>query len=113
MYRTTPKKSAINAKCKAMRAAKAAKAAERAARVGPRQPLFEPPECRRTVVVMDHDFVETRVDVFELQKTNRIDTYVIVHNGTAIAKGRMGWARFCKRLSVHYPRLLSPYSREL
>jgi hypothetical protein len=105
MYKTTKKKHRTNLICARMRNAKAAKHATLAAEIGPRAAVFKPPALRRVVVVIDFDF-GARVDVFRLYGTRRIDSYQVQHQATPA--GGMGWARFCKRLTTHYPRLLSP-----
>ena len=78
----------------------------RADELGPRSAPFEPPKLRRVVVVIDYDF-GFKIDIFRLFRTNRIDSYHATHNGAPV-DGRIGWANFCKRLSAHFPRLLSP-----
>lgn len=105
MYKITRKKGRQNEICRRMREAKARKHAALAAELGPRKAMYTPPELRRVVIVIDYDF-ETKIDVFKLTRSPRIDRYHITHNNNP-ATGA-GWANFCKRLGTHYPRILSP-----
>lgn len=73
----------------------------------PREPIYEPPELRRMVIVIDFDFGK-RVNIMRLYRTNRIDSYRAVANGEQW-KERIGWSNICKGLSVALPRLASPY----
>jgi len=104
MYRLTRKKARQNEICRRMRDAKARKHAARAAELGPRDAVYTPPELRRVVIVIDYDF-EPKIDVYKFTRSPRIDRYAITHNNVPVAS--MGWANFCKRLSAHYPRVLS------
>lgn len=105
-YQKTRKKVRKDAICRRMRDGKARLREARAIELGPRPTPFEPPKRRRIVVVIDLDF-GLKVDVFRFFRTKRIDSYRVEHNGKPI-EGRIGWANFCKRLSAHYPRILSP-----
>lgn len=108
MYKRTRKKAKKDRICARMRAGKIAAQERRARELGPRPAPFEPPKLRRVVIVIDFD-LGFKLDIFRLFRTNRIDSYQIEHNH-AIVGGRIGWANFCKRLSAHFPRVLSPYS---
>jgi hypothetical protein len=107
MYRHTRKRERQLAICARMRAGKERRRDDRAKELGHRPEIYTPPELRRVVIVIDFDMKPT-VDVFRLKRTNRITTYSVEHNGHA--SDAMGWSNFCKRLSGHYPALLSPYS---
>ena len=109
MYRLTRNKARQSAICKKMRDAKARKREALAAEIGPRPAPFQPPDLRRVVIVIDYDF-EPVIDVYRLGNSGRIDSYQVSKNGADA--GRAGWANFCKRLSVHYPRVVSPLSVE-
>lgn len=106
MFRHTRKKARTDAICAKMREGKASRREDRIRELGRRPPTYVPPELRRVVVVIDYDL--DKVDVFRLQRTERIDTLAVSHNSNE--PERMGWSSFCKRLSCHYPRLLSPYA---
>jgi hypothetical protein len=69
------------------------------------RPGVDIPALRRLVIIIDYDLGQ-RVNVFELRRTDRIDSYRVAHNGEPLA-GRVGWSNFCKRLSVFFPRLMS------
>lgn len=111
MYRYTEKKAKRDKICRRMRQGKEEKRLALAAELGPRPPTYQPPKLRRVVVVMDFD-LGFKIDVFRLWRRNkqRIDSYRISHNDKDA--GRMGWSNFCKKLSTHYPRVLSPYAGE-
>lgn len=109
MYKLTRKKARQNHICRIMREGKERKREALAAELGPRESLYTPPELRRVVIVIDYD-MQPRIDIFKLTRTQRIDRYDISHNNQPA--GGMGWANFCKRLSAHYPRLLSQRSME-
>ena len=104
MYRLTRNRAKQIAICKRMREGKEAKRQALARDLGPRPAIYQPPELRRVVIVIDYN-TEPKIDIYRMTKTNRIDSYEISKNGEQI-KGA-GWANFCKRLSVHYPRVLS------
>lgn len=103
MYRITRKKRAADRRFAAMRKAELGDSDVDLA------PPYQPPELRRVVVVIDYDMDSPRIDTFRLYRTNRIDSYHVEHNRRPIGD-RIGWANFCKRLSAHFPRLISPYS---
>ena len=108
MYHRTRKKILKDAVCAKMRDGKDRRRQELAAELGPRTAAYVPPKLRRVVIVIDFD-LGAKVDVFKLFRTGRIDSYRIEHNGRKI-DGRLGWANFCKRLSAHFPRILSPHA---
>lgn len=109
MYKITRKKTRQNEICRRMREGKARKKAALAHELGPRDALYCAPELRRVVIIIDYD-ITPKIDVFRLSKTHRIDSYNITHNNSSANSA--GWANFCKRLSAHYPRLLSPMALE-
>ena len=69
--------------------------------------LYDLPEKRKIVIVINLDF-GIKIDIFRFYKTNRINSYFVSCN--RLVREKMGWSVFCKRLSNHYPSLLSPYS---
>ena len=103
-YWTTPKKKAINKKCQDMRDVKARKREENKI-PSSNFSIYDLPEKRKIVIVIDFDF-GLKIDIFRFYKTNRINSYFISCN--RLAREKMGWSVFCKRLSNHYPSLLSP-----
>lgn len=105
MYRKTEKKRRKELICKRMREGRERKREQEIAELGPRDPIYQPPELRRIVIVIDYD-IEPKIDVFRMFRTERIDTYRVTHNHKPA--DRSGWSNMCKRLSTHYPRLLSP-----
>lgn len=106
--RRTRNKARRDAICARMREAKERLRMEAAEALGNPSHRFTPPVLRRVVIVIDYD-IETKIEVFRLRRTSRIDSYSLEHNGKAI-DGRIGWSNFCKRLSAYFPRLLSPLS---
>lgn len=106
MYHTTRQRKRQSEICARMRAVKELQRIQTAIELGPRSAIFTPPKLRRVVVVIDYD-LGVKVDVFKMRRTNRIDSYSVEYN-TKSVDGAIGWTNFCKRLSVHYPRLLSP-----
>ncbi|MCK5127519.1 MAG: hypothetical protein KAR42_14785 [candidate division Zixibacteria bacterium] len=105
-YYETVKKKVVNNVCKRMRDAKANK------RDNDKIPcdnfsLYDLPEKRKIVIVITLDF-GIKIDVFRFFKTKRINSYFVSLNKNKSEK--MGWSVFCKRLSNHYPSLLSPYA---
>lgn len=107
MYRITRKKAAADQKFRAMRAAAARQRSTGTACDIDLALPYQPPVLRRVVIVIDYDLGEPRIETFRLRRTNRIDSYTIEHNGRTLP-GRAGWANFCRRLSSHFTRLVSP-----
>lgn len=109
MYHETEKKARRDHICRIMRKGKEEKRLAEAAELGPRPAPYQPPKLRRIVIVLDFD-LGFKIDVFRLwrRKKKRIDSYSVTHNNKEA--GNMGWSNFCKKLSTHYPRLLSPDS---
>lgn len=105
MYHLTRKKRRVDYICKRMREGKERK--RLAGDLGGRCGVYVPPVLRRVVIVIDYD-VEPKIDVFRFERTNRIDSYFVSHNNHSATN--MGWSIFCKKLSAHFPRLLSPLS---
>lgn len=103
-YKTTRRKSRVNAECLAMRKGKALKQEKRAKELGSRVE-HDLPVIRKMVIVLNFDF-GLAVDVFWFRKTSRIDSYRV--SSLKMIPEKMGWTVFCKRLSTYYPRLLSP-----
>lgn len=66
---------------------------------------WQPPKLRRIIIVIDYDF-GTRINIWRLYRSARVDSYHVTHNHNAVP-GRIGWANFCKRLSAFFPRVLS------
>lgn len=108
MYQKTRKKMAADRKFASMREARRRQADQLGDPVDLSSP-YEPPPLRRVVIVIDYDLGEPRIETFRLGRTGRIDSYAVEHNGKPIP-GRIGWTNFCKRLSAHFPRIISPYS---
>lgn len=104
MYKVTRNKSRRDAICRKMREAKARKKQTITTELSQRDEIPMLPGLRRVVIVIDYD-INPKIDIYRLQRTNRVDSYAITKNGDAV--GAAGWTNFCKRLSVHYPRLLS------
>lgn len=104
MYRLTRNKARQDAICKRMREGKERKRLERIRDLEPRPAIYHPPALRRVVVVIDYDIVP-KVDIYRLGDSGRIDSYTVTKNGERMEGA--GWSNFCKRLSVHYPRLMS------
>ena len=102
-YWLTPKKKAVNKKCQSMREAKTRKRED--LEKTDNFSIYDLPEKRKIVIVIDLDF-GVKIDIFRFYKTNRINSYLISLNRQV--KEKMGWSVFCKRLSGHYPSLLSP-----
>lgn len=107
MYGYTAKKARRDAECRRMRQGKERKRLKEGVEVGLRPATFAPPKLRRVVIVIDYD-MGFKLDIFRLFRRNRIDSYSVTHNTKPVDPA--GWSNFCKRLSNHYPRLLSPYS---
>ena len=107
-YKTTRRKSRVNARCWAMRKGKALKQEKRAKELGSRVE-HELPEIRKILIILNLDF-GLKVDIFWFRKTNRIDSYMV--SNLKMVPEKMGWTVFCKRLSAYYPRLLSPMNLE-
>ena len=104
MYQVTSKKLRADAICKRMRDGKKRKQLQRVKDLGARVE-HDLPALRKIVIVINFDF-GFNIDIFRFKKTNRIDSYLVSNNG--LNPEKMGWSVFCKRLSNHYPRLLSP-----
>lgn len=63
----------------------------------------ELPDRRRVLIVIDYDTGEPLMQVIELFRSNRIDTYRAVVNGKPW-RARIGWSRVLDRLRVALPR---------
>lgn len=61
------------------------------------------PELRRQIIIRDFDFGE-RTHTIDLYRTNRIDCYRVVVDGTPW-KVRMGWSRILAALRKSLPRV--------
>ena len=108
-YLLTEKKARVNAVCRRMREGKERKRLERITDLVPRINFTKRKDLRKVLVLIDLDF-GVKVDIFKFHDKSRIDSYRVLHNGGHV--GDMGWSNFCKRLSGHCPRLLSPTSLE-
>jgi len=81
---------------------RAAKAAKREAGPSPDYPVALP-DLRRRIVIEDFDFGR-RVHVLKLFRTNRVDCYRVVADGTEW-KERIGWSRILAGLRKSMPRV--------
>ncbi len=68
---------------------------------------WRPPVLRRRIVIEDFDGPEPDVQVIELFRTPRIDSYCAVVNGKEW-HSRIGWSRVLDGLRRALPRLASP-----
>lgn len=61
------------------------------------------PDLRRTIIIIDHDFgeVEHRIDLY---RTNRIDCYRVVADGTEWKK-RAGWSTVLEAVRKSFIRV--------
>ncbi|MBI5410154.1 MAG: hypothetical protein HZA14_12390 [Nitrospirae bacterium] len=92
-------------KYNAMRAARLRQIAEGTA---PDYPI-DLPELRRRITIEDFDFGYVK-EVVELRKSNRIDSYRMIVDGTVIKRGdteRIGWARALEKIRMAFPRVKS------
>lgn len=64
------------------------------------------PRRRKTIIVIDHDF-GTKIDIYTLDRTNRIDCYWPSKNGTAIGR-RMGMNAIGRLIATDNLPILSP-----
>lgn len=69
------------------------------------QPFFTPPKLRRTVIVIDRDF-GLRVNVYRLERTNRVDCYWPHRNGAQLGR-RMGWSAVLEQVRKDHVRVMS------
>lgn len=66
----------------------------------------EIPKLRRKIIIIDYDFGEVIKEI-ELYRTNRIDCYKAVVNGS-VWKDRIGWAKVLESIRKSFTRVLSP-----
>lgn len=83
----------------------AVRAAAEALRLASPTPDYPPalPNLRRTIIVIDHDFgtEEHRIDLY---RTNRIDCYRVVADGTEWKK-RAGWSTVLEAIRKSFLRV--------
>jgi len=63
------------------------------------------PKVRRTVIVIDRDF-GLRVNVYRLERTNRVDCYWPHRNGAQLGR-RMGWSAVLEQVRKDHVRVMS------
>lgn len=98
-YRITKKAAAQRQRLIAMRVGR-----ERARLAAPAPDyLVQLPELRRRIVIEDFDFGH-KVHVLELHRTNRVDCYRVVADGTEW-KRRVGWSNILAGLRKSMPRV--------
>lgn len=67
------------------------------------------PELRRRITIEDFDFGYVK-EVIDLHKSERIDSYKMVVDGTVIKHGnteRIGWSRVLEKIRMAFPRVRS------
>lgn len=80
-----------------------AKARKREGR-GPHEPVWQPPELRRIVAIIDLDSGTPRVKVMHLYRGDRIDRYT-VKTARGQSKGSVGWSRILETVRKGIPRV--------
>jgi len=66
------------------------------------------PRRRKTIIVINHDF-STTVDVYSLERTNRVDCYWPLKNGNPIGR-RMGMNAIGRLIAQDNLPVLSPHN---
>ena len=72
---------------------------------------WRPPLLRRRLIIIDYDGPEPVMHTADMYRTNRIDSYRVVVDGSEW-KARVGWSRFLDGLRRAMPRLTSTRNRD-